>query len=184
MAKRILENAFLATTPQRLVRLREILYEDALSDHNDGRTSKISNFKNSKWRTDLQRNITDGCTTIYCLGRALIVWTYRSDKLIVWYNNGSSALWIRSANGARTSYQCYRSWPLLRVLKKRHQVLDIGNESWSIGSSCSSVLWFRANCIALMRDRLHRRMSDFNKLCTLATSAWTRSHRLSSRAIS
>jgi len=38
---------------------REILYENAKSDHNNGRTSKISSFENSRWRTDLRRTVTD-----------------------------------------------------------------------------------------------------------------------------
>ena len=47
--------------------LREILYEDAKSANNDDSMPKISKINNnSKWRTDLNRNVTKTDAAISC----------------------------------------------------------------------------------------------------------------------
>jgi len=64
----IFENTFLAISKLRkgLSDLREILYEHTKSDHNDGRRQKNLNFDNSRWRTDLHRNVSYADAIICC----------------------------------------------------------------------------------------------------------------------
>jgi len=47
----------LAINRQRIVGFPRNLYEDAKSDSNDDRMSKISNFENSRWRTTVIRHL-------------------------------------------------------------------------------------------------------------------------------
>jgi len=69
--------------------LRKILYEDAKSDRCDGRMSKISNFENSAWRTDLYRIITSltslthsRCTLAVTVGSAHMIYSGLRDPYI------------------------------------------------------------------------------------------------------
>jgi len=70
--------------------LREILYKELKSGHNDGGMSKLSNFEHSRWRPDLHFNVTKADATIYCLVQGLVVSTIAAkhllnDKIFSWF---------------------------------------------------------------------------------------------------